>query len=107
MITITKEKYKRLEEEIFTVYGEDKQKIMDIFKKVMEYDPEKSTYSREKYEKDKERILESTGGERSYYESKMRANKKYQDKIREERNRKERERYHRKKLENSKKLSEE
>ena len=93
---VTKDKfnlYKNKIEELGLV-KEMEENILRLFQESFEYDPEKSTYSTEKYQQNREYHLKKTNGERGYSESKLKANNKYNEKNREEVNRKARERYH-------------
>ena len=96
---ITKEKYNKYVEmlEELELLNEVKEKIRNKFEEIFDFDPEKKTYSKEKYEKDKESMLRKTNGERAFSESHLRAVKKYDEEHKEERNRKARERYQKKK----------
>lgn len=73
--------------------------ILSMFSQIFEYDPSLTTYSKDIYEKSKQRNLEKTGGKSSVSDAHVRANKKYNETHREEINKRERERYHKKKLE--------
>lgn len=57
-------------------------KMIRVFNESMEYNPEKSTYSSEKYQHNREYHLKKSGGERGYQESKMKAANKYNEKTR-------------------------
>lgn len=98
---VTKEKYNKYVEKLeeLDLINEMKEKMKRIFQESLDYDPERSTYSKEKYEKDKESMLRKTNGRSAYSESHIKAIHNYNERHREERNRKERERYQRKKQE--------
>ena len=98
---VTKDKYNNFLSKIheFGFEKEIEDKMIRVFNESMEYDPEKSTYSSEKYQQNREYHLKKSGGERGYPESKLKAANKYNEKNKVERNRKERERYHKKKEE--------
>ena len=98
---ITKEKYNKYVDIIdeLEMLNELKETLKKKFEEIFDFDPEKKTYSKEKYEKDKESMLRKTNGERAFSESHLKASNKYKERNKEELNRKERERYHRKKQE--------
>lgn len=98
---VTKEKYNKYVEKLeeLDLINEMKEKMKRIFQESLDYDPERSTYSKEKYEKDKESMLKKTNGRSAYSESHIKATNKYKERNKEELNRKERERYQRKKQE--------
>lgn len=96
---VTKEKYNKYLEMLdgLELLNDVKETIRTRFEEIFDYDPTKNTYSKEKYEKDKESMLKKTNGKSAYSESHWRAKKKYDLEHREEINRKARERYHKKK----------
>jgi bacillopeptidase F (M6 metalloprotease family) len=98
---VTKDKYNIFLSKIHElgIEKEMEDKMIKVFNESMEYDPEKSTYSSEKYQQTRENHLKKSGGARGYYESTLKAVNKYNEKNKVERNRKERERYHKKKEE--------
>lgn len=98
---ITKEKYRQYVEfiEASDLDNEMKVTMMDKFRDIFKFDPNRNTYSKEKYHKDKEAMLKKTNGERAYSQSTLDSNKRYSQRNREELNRKERERYQKKKEE--------
>jgi len=100
-VYVTKEKYNKYVEmlEELELLNEMKDKMKTIFQESLEYDPEKSTYSAEKYKQTRESNLKKSDGKSAYSESHIKATHNYNERHREERNRKERERYQRKKQE--------
>lgn len=99
---VTRDKYNKYVSMIeeLDILEEIQDKIKKIFQESLEYDPEKSTYSAEKYKQSREANLKKSDGKSAYSESHIKAIHRYNERNREERNRKERERYQRKKQEN-------
>ena len=98
---ITKEKYRLFFEQLNELELPDTMSdtIATMFQETFKFDPNRNTYSKEKYHKDKEAMLKKTNGERAYSQSTLDSNKRYSERNREELNRKERERYQKKKEE--------
>nr|QOI90617.1 hypothetical protein HWQ62_00486 [Pyramimonas orientalis virus] len=94
---VTKDKFNLYKDKIeeLGLVKEMEENILRLFQESFEYDPEKSTYSSEKYKQNREYHLKKTNGERGYPESKLKAVNKYNENNREEVNRKRRERYQR------------
>ena len=72
---ITKESFALFEKRVGEMCEEKKEELIEMFKEVLG-DPTKS-YSREKYEQNRERIKEKTGGERKRNAGIMRRTKRY------------------------------
>jgi hypothetical protein len=94
---VTKDKFNLYKDKIeeLGLSKEVEENILRLFLECLEYDPEKSTYSSEKYKQNREYHLKKTYGERGYPESKLKAVNRYNENNREEVNRKRRERYQR------------
>jgi len=87
------------EEETKVFDPEIRDEILAMFKRTMGYDPEKNTYSAEKYQKRREVYMTKSDGKTASSEATKLAIKKFREANREELNRQARERYQRKKLE--------
>lgn len=95
---VTRDKYNKYVSMIeeLDILEEIQDKIKKIFQESLEYDPERSTYSAEKYKQSREANLKKSDGKRAHSKSQIKASNKYKERNREEVNRKERERYHQK-----------
>ena len=99
---ITKENYNIFKEKLYGVYEDENnvEMLLNIFMESFNYNPAQNTYNPEVYHKNKEKCLEKTGGKSAYSESRLRANKKYNDAHRDELNQKRREKYQKQKQQN-------
>lgn len=88
---ITKESFALFEKRLGEMCEEKKEEIIGMFKEVLG-DPTMSEYSREKYERSKERVMERTGEKTS--QSTKEALHRYYERNKESLNAKRRERYH-------------
>ena len=96
---VTHEKFNLYKSGLESMESLSPDSILTLFSEIFEYDPSMKFYSREAYEQNKKYHLERTGGKQGVPDSKIRANKKYDETHRLERNLKAKERYYKKKLE--------
>ena len=96
---ITKEKYRLFFEKLNELELPDtvSDTIATMFQDTFKFDPNRNTYSKEKYHKDKEAMLKKTNGERAYYPTNPDTRKKYYETHKDEIKKRDRERYQRKK----------